>query len=109
MNKFMRLFIFFDLPTKTKDERKEATKFRSFLKKDGYWMLQWSVYSRICNGSDAVEMHKRRLKENLPPKGAIRALTLTEKQFESMDIVLAFGDQNSRSLDKEAKKLINVL
>ena len=51
-------------------------------------MMQWSVYSRICNGTDAVEMHKRRLKNNLPPYGSIRTLTLTEKQFESIDVLL---------------------
>ena len=88
MNKFMRLMIFFDLPTKTKAEKKAASQFRTFLKKDGYYMMQWSVYSRICNGTDAVEMHKRRLKNNLPPYGSIRTLTLTEKQFESIDVLL---------------------
>lgn len=80
--------IFFDLPTKTKEERRAASQFRTFLKKDGYYMMQWSVYSRICNGTDAVDMHKRRLKNNLPPYGSIRTLTLTEKQFESIDVVL---------------------
>ena len=88
MNKFMRLMIFFDLPTKTKEDKRAASQFRTFLKKDGYYMMQWSVYSRICNGTDAVEMHKRRLKNNLPPYGSIRTLTLTEKQFESIDVLL---------------------
>ena len=88
MNKFMRLMIFFDLPTKTKAEKKAASQFRTFLKKDGFFMMQWSVYSRICNGTDAVEMHRRRLLDNLPPYGSIRMLTLTEKQFESIDILL---------------------
>ena len=80
--------IFFDLPTKTKEDKRAASQFRTFLKKDGYYMMQWSVYSRICNGTDAVEMHKRRLKNNLPPYGSIRTLTLTEKQFESIDVLL---------------------
>lgn len=80
--------IFFDLPTKTKEEKRAASQFRTFLKKDGYYMMQWSVYSRICDGTDAVEMHKRRLKNNLPPYGSIRTLTLTEKQFESIDVLL---------------------
>ena len=88
MNKFMRLMIFFDLPTKTKEDKRAASQFRTFLKKDGYYLMQWSVYSRICNGTDAVEMHKRRLKNNLPPYGSIRTLTLTEKQFESIDVLL---------------------
>ena len=57
-------------------------------------MMQWSVYSRICNGADAVDMHKRRLKDNLPPYGSIRTLTLTEKQFESIDILLGIRKHN---------------
>lgn len=57
-------------------------------------MMQWSVYSRICNGADAVDMHKRRLKDNLPPYGSIRTLTLTEKQFESIDILLGIRKPN---------------
>ena len=63
MNKFMRMLVFFDLPVVTAKEKKDAAKFRKFLLKDGYHMVQWSVYSRICNGMDAVAMHKQRLNE----------------------------------------------
>ena len=49
MNKFMRIVVFFDLPVVTAKEKKAAAKFRKFLIKDGYNMMQWSVYSRICN------------------------------------------------------------
>ena len=72
----------------SKKKKKDAAKFRKFLLKDGYNMVQWSVYSRICNGMDAVAMHKQRLKQNLPLKGSVRALVLTEKQYESMEIML---------------------
>ena len=82
------MLVFFDLPVVTAKEKKDATKFRKFLLKDGYNMVQWSVYSRICNGMDAVAMHKQRLKQNLPLKGSVRALVLTEKQYESMEIML---------------------
>ena len=88
MNKFMRIIIWFDLPVKTASQRHYATKFRNFLLKDGFCMMQWSVYSRLCNGMDSVETHKRRIKENLPPKGSVRLLTLTEKQYESIYILL---------------------
>ena len=37
---------------------------------------------------DAVAMHKQRLKQNLPIKGSVRALVLTEKQYESMEVML---------------------
>ena len=58
----MRMIVFFDLPVKTKNERREATRFRNFLMNDGYHMLQFSVYARVCNGLDAVEKHRVRLK-----------------------------------------------
>ena len=47
------MIVFFDLPVQTKTERRHATAFRNFLLKDGYHMLQFSVYARVCNGNDA--------------------------------------------------------
>ncbi len=88
MNKFMRILVFFDLPVKTKQERKVATQFRSFLIKDGYHMVQFSVYSRICNGRDAVQKHRDRLNKNLPDNGSVRLMVITEKQYESMEILI---------------------
>ncbi len=84
----MRMLVFFDLPVTDKKDQKAATKFRNFLLKDGYYMVQFSVYARICNGYDSVETHKKRLAANLPENGAVRLLTITEKQYESMDILL---------------------
>ena len=88
MNKFMRILVFFDLPVKTADNRREANRFRNFLLKDGYHMLQYSVYARVCNGMDAVEKHRVRLRSNLPDNGAVRVLVIMEKQYESIDIML---------------------
>ena len=88
MNKFMRIIVFFDLPVKTKSQRREAARFRNFLLNDGYHMIQYSVYARICNGSDAVEKHRTRIKNNLPDNGSVRLLVITEKQYESIDILL---------------------
>ncbi|MBT2214692.1 CRISPR-associated endonuclease Cas2 [Virgibacillus dakarensis] len=82
-------YSFFDLPVVIPRERKAYSRFRKFLLRDGYTMLQYSVYTRICNGEDGVRKHMRRLKENIPPvNGAIRAMKITEKQFENMDILL---------------------
>ena len=49
----MWVFVFFDLPVGTKTERRLATRFRKFLKDDGYMMLQFSVYARVCRGEEA--------------------------------------------------------
>lgn len=84
----MRILVFFDLPVKTAANRREATRFRKFLLGDGYHMLQYSVYARVCNGMDAVEKHRGRIRRNLPDDGAIRLMVVTEKQYESIDILL---------------------
>ena len=84
----MRILVFFDLPVKTKKERREATQFRNFLLNDGYHMIQYSVYARVCNGMDAVSKHRTRLRQNLPCNGSIRMLVITEKQFEAIEILI---------------------
>ena len=86
--RFMRLMVFFDLPVVTKAERRAYTQFRRFLLNDGYDMIQFSVYGRIVNGSDAEEKHMKRLVANLPSEGSIRVLTVTEKQFASMKLLV---------------------
>lgn len=86
--RFMRVIVFFDLPTVTKKDKKTAAEFRRFLLQDGYYMLQWSVYSRVCKGLAEVETHCNRLRAVLPDMGSIRLLTVTEKQYASMEILL---------------------
>lgn len=78
----------FDLPVMEANQRKVAAKFRNFLLKDGYNMIQYSVYSRICNGTDAVAKHEQRLKSNLPKEGSVRMLVLTERQYEGIKILV---------------------
>ena len=61
----MRLLVFFDLPVVKREDRKEYQVFRRFLLNDGYTMIQYSVYSRICNGTEGLNKHLLRLKKNL--------------------------------------------
>lgn len=87
MSKYMRLIVMFDLPTGTAGERRAANQFRHFLLNDGYYMMQFSIYVRLCNGQDAAEKHRRRLLRKLPGEGSVRTLLVTERQFESMEIL----------------------
>lgn len=86
-NRFMRVMVFFDLPVTLKRERKIAANFRKFLLKDGYYMVQFSVYARVCNGYDAAEKHIKRLEIAVPDNGSVRAMIITEKQYESMYVL----------------------
>ncbi len=80
----MRIMVFFDLPTVSKADKRAYVEFRRFLLNDGYHMIQFSVYGRILNGRDAEEKHLKRLMAHLPVKGSVRVLTVTEKQFAGM-------------------------
>lgn len=84
----MRIIVFFDLPVVKKRERKIYAQFRRFLLNDGYDMIQYSVYSRLCNGIDMTNKHLKRLTTSLPEKGSIRCLTITEKQYSEMKFLV---------------------
>ena len=84
----MRMIVFFDLPTNTPQQRHNATLFRNFLLKDGYYMVQYSVYARVCNGLDSVKTHENRLQASLPDNGSVRLLVVTEKQYEAIRILV---------------------
>lgn len=87
-SRFMRLFIFFDLPTNTKKERSQATKFRNILLKNGFTMMQFSIYVRVCKGQDIVTKYLDIVIKHLPSKGHIRAMQVTDKQYERMEILI---------------------
>ena len=74
----------FDLPVVTEKEKKIASKFRKYLLDDGYIMMQYSVYSRICKNNDDLNKHINRLRINSPKTGNIRLLQVTENQYNNM-------------------------
>ena len=79
MSKFMRDDRFLRFAGADKDGTAVCDDFPELLLKDGYHMLQFSVYARVCNGNDAVKKHESRLKASLPPNGSIRLLVVTVK------------------------------
>jgi CRISPR-associated protein Cas2 len=75
----------FDLPTDTKQARKDYTHFRKYLLRDGFTMLQYSVYVRHCASEENADVHYSRVKGVLPPDGEVRLVTITDKQFGRME------------------------
>ena len=84
----MWIFVFFDLPTNTKKERKDASGFRKHLLDDGFQMMQYSVYYRHCASRENLEVHKKRVSNKTPPLGEVRIISITDKQFERMGIFI---------------------
>lgn len=98
----MWVMVFFDLPTNTKKEIKAAQEFRKRLICDGFIMFQFSVYLRHCASSENADVHIRRTKSFLPPKGKVGILRITDKQFGMMEL---YDSQNSESLPEEGVQL----
>lgn len=74
----------FDMPTITIEDRKNYSKFRDNLIDDGFIMIQYSIYVRICKNQDDITKHINRVKMFTPEKENIRLLQVTEKQYEQM-------------------------
>ena len=84
----MWLFALFDLPVKTKRARKRYTQFRTLLLQEGFSMLQYSVYARYCASEEHSTAHRQHIRAALPPDGHVRLISITDRQFEKMDIFL---------------------
>lgn len=82
----MWIFVFFDLPTETKRERKIYADFRKNLLRDGFTMFQFSIYLRHCPSRENADVHIKRVKQWLPKDGYVGILTVTDKQFGQMEL-----------------------
>jgi CRISPR-associated protein Cas2 len=99
LNQYRSLWVlvFFDLPTETRKDRKLATKFRKQLLDDGFSMFQFSIYMRFCASRENAEVHTKRTKKNLPPKGKVGIMCITDKQFGMMELFYGAKPQEKES------------
>lgn len=85
--RFMRVIVFFDLPTQTNEERRVYRNFRKLLINKGFIMLQESVYCRMALNLTVAGQLIDNLKREKPKNGLVMVLVITEKQFERMEII----------------------
>ena len=86
--RFMRILVFFDLPTETAKGRKNYSQFRKFLIKEGFIMMQESVYAKLVLNNSITNSIKDKISKNKPQKGIVQMLIITEKQFNSMEYIV---------------------
>ena len=98
----MWVLVFFDLPTDTKKERKAAAEFRKRLITDGFVMFQFSIYMRHCSSAENAQVHIKRVKSFLPQLGQVGILSITDKQFGSMEL---FTEKKLREAPTEGIQL----
>ncbi|NLL91618.1 MAG: CRISPR-associated endonuclease Cas2 [Ruminococcaceae bacterium] len=100
----MRVIVMFDLPTTTSADLKEYRKFRRFLIKSGFIMQQESVYSKLALNSSAVEAITSNIRKNKPPTGNVQLLTITERQYSSIELIV--GNRESEIIDSDERLVI---
>ncbi len=85
--RFMRMIVFFDLPTETADDRRAYRQFRGGLIKNGFIMMQESVYCKLLLNSTAEQTVRDAVRRIKPPSGIVQILTVTEKQFSKIEFL----------------------
>lgn len=102
--RFMRLLVFFDLPTETADDRRNYRRFRKTLIKNGFIMLQESVYCRMFITPSAEKAAMDVIRRNKPPDGTVQMLSVTEKQFAKMEYIV--GEYHSEIIDSDERLIV---
>ena len=102
--RFMRVIVFFDLPTITQEDRREYNRFRRYLIKSGFLMMQESVYSKLAQNSGVADAIINNVRKNKPADGLVQLLSVTEKQFQKMEYII--GNSKSKVLDSDDRLVI---
>ena len=97
--RYMRVLVFFDLPTLTAEDRKNYRDYRKNLLKNGFYMLQESVYCRMVLNQSAENNLRQALRKIKPKDGLVMVLSVTEKQFAKADILV--GEKKTDILDTD--------
>lgn len=100
----MRMLVFFDLPTLTQQDKKRYRNFRKFLISEGFVMVQYSMYSKLVLNTTTSKLLLERLKKVTPADGLVQVMTITEKQYASMEYLT--GSPQEKVVETDARVLI---
>lgn len=102
--RFMRVIVFFDLPTETTEDKRNDRQFRKALIENGFLMMQESVYCRLLPTTSAESTAVEAVRRSRPPKGLVQVLSITEKQFARMEYIV--GEKHTDTLDSDERLVI---
>lgn len=102
--RFVRILVLFDLPVLTVENRRNYSRFRKFLIRNGFMMMQESVYCRMALNQNIANSIISNIRANKPPEGLVQILTVTEKQFSKMELIT--GNYTSEVIDIDERLII---
>ncbi len=97
----MRMICMFDLPVDTEQEKRVYRTFRKELMREGFVMIQYSVYVRTCPSRDHCNRLEKRVRKIAPAKGNVRLLVVTEKQYEDMKLIVGSRNETEKVIGAE--------
>lgn len=100
----MRIMVMFDLPITSSENMREYRKFRKFLIKSGFMMMQESIYCKLVPNSNVAEAVVDSLRKNTPIEGLVQVLKITEKQFAKMDYLV--GSRRHEVIDSDERIIV---
>lgn len=102
--RYMRVVVLFDLPITTDQGKKEYRKFRKYLIKSGYVMMQESVYCKLAQNDTAADSLIENIRKNKPADGLVQVIKLTEKQFSRIEYIV--GEFKSEVINSDERLVI---
>lgn len=101
----MRILVLFDLPITTLENKRSYRAFRKYLLKNGFMMMQESVYCKIALNAVVADAIIKKVKLNLPAR-RIRysCLTVTERQFSRMEVLV--GQAHNDVLNSDERLVV---
>ena len=80
----LRALIIYDLPMIDDDDRRIYSLFRKNIMKLGFYMIQYSVYTKVLQNESSYAQICNKVRMIVPDKGHIIMFRITEKQFSNM-------------------------
>lgn len=84
----MRLIVMFDVPMDTSEQRRSYRRFRKALISEGFLMMQYSNYVRVCVNKKTADFVEKRITPLAPPGGKVQTMTVTERQYQAMHYIV---------------------
>ncbi len=99
----MRVICIFDLPSVKPTDRKDYYRFRKSLIKEGFYMMQESMYCKMVLNYSVAQSVIKKVQNISPGKGIIQLMLVTEKQFA--DIILITGEVKTKVVNTDERIL----
>lgn len=96
----------FDLPVETESERRRYRLFRKNLLKEGFFMMQYSIYVRTCPSREYADRLENRIRKIVPDQGNVRLLCVTEKQYSDMRLLVGSRNMKEQAFGEERLVII---